>query len=299
MKLSSGLKAWLTLGFLSAIWGTSFILIKKSLIVFDPVEVAILRVAISGLAFTPFFFKYWKDHEWKRWKMYVVVALTGSAIPAVLFATAQTKIGSAIAGILNSTSPIFALLIGMIFFKNDISKRQIAGIIIGFLGAIGLITLDASVDDLTGQIAYGSLVVLGGFFYAVNVNIVKEYFSNITPLRLSTLSFFLVGIPMWLIIPFSDIPHKIVTHPYALNALMYLTFLAVISTVFALYIFYQLVQDTSAVFASSVAYLIPIVALVWGYIDGESLGLWHFLTLSIIIAGVYLIKQPVTKSIEP
>ncbi len=297
MPKSTVLKSWLTLIFLSVIWGTSFILIKKSLIVFSPVEVAILRVAISGLAFTPFFIKYWSDHEWHRWKLYMVVALSGSAIPAVLFATAQTQIGSAIAGILNSTTPIFALIIGMVFFKSTITIRQVSGIALGFIGAVGLIAIDASTDDLGGQIAYGSLIILGSVFYGANVNIVKEYFTDVTPLRLSTLSFFLVGMPFWLIIPFSDIPTKVVSHPYAIYAVMYLTFLAVISTVFCLYIFYQLVQDTNALFASSVAYLIPIVALVWGFFDGEVLGMWHFISLLIIIIGVYLIRDNPRKQI--
>ena len=290
MSGNSNLKAYLTLGFLSVIWGTSFILIKKSLIVFDPVEVAILRVGISGIAFTPFFIKYFKDHEWHRWPMYTVVALSGSAIPAVLFATAQTKIGSATAGILNSVTPIFALLIGIIFFKAASNWKQMAGVLIGFVGTVGLIMIDSSADAFTGESIYGLFIVAGGVFYGANVNIVKEFFSNVTPLRLSTLSFFLVGIPVMCMIPFTDIPAKVMTHPYALYALSYLTILAVVSTMIALYIFYQLVQDTSAVFASSVAYLIPIVALMWGVFDGESLGILHLICLAVIVSGVYLVR---------
>ena len=171
MAKTSNLKAYLTLAFLSVIWGTSFILIKKSLIVYAPIEVAILRVAISGLAFTPFFIMYFKDHEWKRWPMYTVVALSGSAIPAFLFATAQTKIGSATAGILNSITPIFALLIGIIFFKAATNWKQMLGVIIGFLGTVGLIMIDSSADDFSGQMIYGSLIVAGSVFYGANVNI--------------------------------------------------------------------------------------------------------------------------------
>ena len=290
MAKPSNLKAYLTLAFLSVIWGTSFILIKKSLIVYAPIEVAILRVAISGLAFTPFFIMYFKDHEWKRWPMYTVVALSGSAIPAFLFATAQTKIGSATAGILNSITPIFALLIGIIFFKAATNWKQMLGVIIGFLGTVGLIMIDSSADEFSGQMIYGSLIVAGSVYYGANVNIVKEFFSNVTPLRLSTLSFFLVGIPVMCLIPFTDIPAKTMSDPYAPYALSYLTILAVVSTMMALYIFYQLVQDTSAIFASSVAYLIPIVALMWGVFDGETLGILHVVCLGVIVSGVYLVR---------
>ena len=290
MAKSTGLREYMILIFLSIIWGTSFILIKKSLIVFAPIEVAILRVAISGLAFTPFFILYFKEHEWNRWYWYVIVALSGSAIPAIFFATAQTKIGSATAGILNSITPIFALIIGIIFFKAATNVKQMIGVIIGFAGTAGLILIDASADDLQGQMIYGSLIVVASVFYGFNVNFVKEFFAHVTPLKLSTLSFFLVGVPVLCMIPFTDIPAKVVSHPYALNALLYLTILAVVSTMAALYIFYQLVQDTSALFASSVAYLIPIVALIWGVFDGETIGILHLVCLGVIISGVYLVR---------
>lgn len=290
MAVSSRLRGYLTLIFLSVIWGTSFILIKKSLTVYAPEEVAILRVGISGLAFTPFFIKYYKDHEWGRWPLYVLVALTGSAIPAFLFATAQTKIGSATVGILNSITPIFALLIAILFFKTPTNWKQMLGVLVGFLGTAGLIAIDASADDFTGQLMYGSLIVIASILYGINVNIVKEWFAGITPLKMSTLSFFLVGIPVLCIIPFTDIPAKTMSDPYAPYALGYMTILAVVSTMWALYIFYQLVQDTSAIFASSVAYLIPIVALMWGVFDGESIGILHLLCLAIIVSGVYLVR---------
>jgi drug/metabolite transporter (DMT)-like permease len=291
MSKNAELKAWMTLCFLSIIWGTSFILIKKSLIVFTPIQVAILRIAISGVAFTPFFIYHLKRHEWHRWWMYVIIALTGSAIPAILYATAQTQISSATSGILNSVTPIFALIIGVNFFGKHTNRRQIFGIVLGFIGACALILLDSSVGSLTGQLLYGSLVVIGAIFYATNVNLVKEYFQEIKPMNLSSFAFFMIGIPAILIVPFTDIPYKLQTNPDAWQAFGYLTILAVVSTVMALYVFYKLVQDTSAVFGASVSYLIPIVALIWGFWDGEPIGIWHMSSLAVIICGVYLIRE--------
>ena len=291
MNKNAELKAWITLCFLSIIWGTSFILIKKSLVVFTPIQVAILRIAISGVAFTPFFLYHLNRHEWHRWWLYVIIALTGSAIPAILYATAQTQISSATSGILNSVTPIFALIIGVNFFGKHTNRRQIIGIVLGFIGACALILLDSSVGSLTGQLLYGSLVVIGAIFYATNVNLVKEYFQYVKPMNLSSFAFFMIGIPAMMIVPFTDIPYKLQTNPAAWQAFGYLTILAVVSTVMALYIFYKLVQDTSAVFGASVSYLIPIVALIWGFWDGEPIGIWHMLSLAVIICGVYLIRE--------
>jgi drug/metabolite transporter (DMT)-like permease len=288
MSRTVEIKAWLTLLFLSIIWGTSFILIKKALITFTPVQVAILRIAIAGIAFSPFFFYHIRRLEWHRWKFYIVIALTGSGIPAVLYATAQTKMTSATAGILNTLTPIFALIIGVLVFKNKIQKRQLLGITLGFLGACNLILLDSSASGQKGSVLYGLLIVLGSLCYGANVNLVKAYFQKVRPIELSSFAFFLLGIPAILILPFTDIPYLVVNDPHGIESLSYLVILALFSTVFALVIFYRLVQQTDAVFGSSVAYLIPIVALFWGLLDGEPLGLMHFVLLVIILIGVYL-----------
>ncbi len=291
MQDNDELKSWLTLGFLSIIWGTSFILIKKSLVVFHPVEVALLRIAISAIAFAPFFFAKLRQHEWHRWWLYIIVAITGSAVPAFLYAMAQTQISSATAGIVNSITPIFTLIIGMIFFGTGTNYRQIFGIALGFIGAVGLILMGSSTGDISSQLLYGGLVIIGTMFYATNVNIVKEFFQDVKPMNLSSFAFFLLGLPAIFIVPFTDIPNKMNTHPEAWQAIGYLTILAVVSTVFALYVFYHLVQKTSAVFGASVSYLIPVVALIWGLLDGEAIGLWHLLSLALIIVGVYLIRE--------
>lgn len=292
MPLSTEAKAWLTLIFLSLIWGTSFILIKKALIVFDPLEVAHLRVGLSGIAFTPFFIYSFRKLEWHRWGLYLIVALTGSGIPAILFATAQTKLSSGTVGVLNSMTPIFALIIGVIIFKNKTSRWQIIGILAGFAGAVLLILMsDNGTTTGTNQLLYGSLIFVGALLYGTNVNLVKSKFQHVPSMQLSSFAFFILGAPLMFLVPFTDIPEKVMTHPRGLECLGYLSLLAVVSTVFALIIFYRLVQQTSAVFGSSVAYIIPIVALIWGWFDGESLGWPHLVGMGMIIGGVYLSRR--------
>lgn len=299
MSTSSELRHWAILVFLSIIWGTSFILIKKSLIAFSPEEVAILRVGLSGIAFIPFFLYKFRKLEWHRWWFYLIIALTGSGIPALLYATAQTKLSSATSGILNSVTPIFTLIIGVVVFKNLTSTKQVVGSIIGFLGAAALIMLDRPLDSADAvPVFYAMLIIIGTILYGANVNFIKEYFQNVEPIQLSSFAFVLLGLPVSLVIPFTDIPDKVVNHPDGLSSLMALVLLALMSTVLALIIFYKLVQDTSAVFGSTVAYIIPIVALIWGVLDGEFIGWMHMLSMGVILLGVYLIRIGQTPTLK-
>ncbi len=284
-------KHWATLVFLSVIWGTSFILIKRALVAFSPEHVALLRVSISGMAFLPFFLMRIKRLEWHRWWFYLIIALTGSGIPAVMYATAQTRLSSATSGILNSITPIFALLVGVIFFKNITSSKQVVGVAIGFLGAAALIWLDQPINQQDGiPLFYAGLVILATVFYGTNVNLIKEFFQHVKPIDLSSFAFVLLGFPIFMSIPFTDIPDIISNHPEGMTSLAAVSALALMSTTLALVIFYKLVQDTSAVFASSVAYMIPIVAMIWGFVDGEYVGWMHLLSMVFILIGVYLIR---------
>jgi len=289
--MTSEWKHWITLVFLSVIWGTSFILIKRSLVAFSPEYVALLRVAISGMAFLPFFITRFRRLEWHRWWFYLIIALTGSGIPAVMYATAQTRLSSATGGILNSITPIFALIVGVLFFKKTTSSKQVIGVAIGFLGAASLIWLDQPIDQSEKvPIFYAALIVLATVFYGTNVNLIKEFFQHVKPIDLSSFAFVLLGVPIFMMIPFTDIPDVVVAHPEGWSSLISVSILALMSTTLALVIFYKLVQDTSAVFASSVAYMIPIVAMVWGFIDGEFIGWMHVFSMVFILIGVYLIR---------
>jgi len=229
--------------------------------------------------------------EWHRWWFYLIIALTGSGIPAVMYATAQTQLSSATSGILNSITPIFALIVGVLCFKNKTSTKQFVGVVIGFLGAAALIWMDQPIDEEAAiPIFYAGLVIVGTLLYGTNVNLIKEYFQHVKPIDLSSFAFVLLGLPLCLAIPFTSIPEVVQTHPDGWSSLLSVSILALMSTTLALVLFYKLVQETSAVFASSVAYMIPIVAMIWGLIDGEYVGWSHVLSMVFILVGVYLIR---------
>jgi len=176
--------SWFLLIILSVIWGTSFILIKKGLVSFSPPQVASLRIAISFIAMTPFIFKYLKKIPKKGIGIFIIMAILGNGIPPFLYAIAQTKINSSIAGILNALTPLFTLVIGILLFSTRSSPLKVIGVFIGLAGALALILFQNT--DAGGFVfmelkmsAYNELallIVLATIFYGISVNILKVYF---------------------------------------------------------------------------------------------------------------------------
>lgn len=286
---SVGVKNYLSLILLSVIWGTSFILIKKGLLAFSFYELASLRIAISTIAFLPWVIKIWKDVDWSKLKYFFLVGLTGTGIPAFLYAIAETEISSASAGILNGLAPVFTFIFGIWFFKAVFQWRKLAGVMLGLLGA-SILIISRTDASLGGNHLYGLFIIVGTIFYAMNSNIVKHYFQETQPLQVASISFFVIGIPFIFYCIFSEMPSKVITHPDGLISIAAIFFLALIGTVFSVLFYYKLIQNTSAVFASSVAYTMPIVALGWGYLDHEIISLYHFIGLGFILLGVYNLR---------
>jgi drug/metabolite transporter (DMT)-like permease len=286
-----GAIAWLTLLFLSIIWGSSFILIKKALISFTAIQVAALRVTVAATAFLPLLLSQYKNIDWKKIKLFAIVGLTGSGVPAFLYATAQTEISSSMAGLLNSLTPIFTMLFGVIIFKILFQWSKLWGVLIGFIGASMLLVFENFNSNLNINVYYGLFIVLGTMCYATSVNLVKEFFQNTSSVIISAVSFFLIGPPAAIILYFTDVHIVFQQDPGAWEALMYIILLALFGTVMSTIIFFKLVQDTNAVFGSSVSYIIPIVAIGWGFVDGEILSWYHLSGMALILLGVYLIRK--------
>lgn len=287
---SSWLDIWGSLILLSLVWGSSFILIKKSLGVFSATEVAMLRISISSIAFAPLLWIIRKKVDWNRAWFYFLIGLTGSGIPSFFFAFAQTQVSSSVAGILNSLTPIFTLLVGIIFFGTAFKWNKFFGVFIGFLGAL-ILTLFGSGWETSAKPFYIFFIVAASLCYGLNVNLVKTYFQKIEPIVISCVSFCLIGPPAISYLIFSDVPDKLLNQSNAFQGLGYICILSLFGTVMSTIIFYRLVQKTTPVFASSVAYLIPVVALFWGMFDGEYIGIYHLLGMIGILLGVYLIRR--------
>lgn len=282
--------SWILLFTLSIVWGCSFILIKKSLIAFSPVQLACLRLGISSLAFTPIVYYHRRQVPWHLWPKFLAAGLTGSGIPAFLFFFAQTQVTSSVAGLLNSLTPIWTMIIGYFVFNLHFTRKKMFGVILGFVGATSLIVLGN--DKLFGSNPlFGLLIVLATICYASSVNIVQAFFKDVKPIIISSMSFFLIG-PLLLVYLFlTDFMSILQQHESAYQALGAVTLLSLLGTVVASIMFYHLVQRTSAVFGSTVTYLMPIIAIFWGLADGESITILHFTGMAMILIGVYFTKS--------
>ena len=261
---------------LATVWGSSFYLIKKSLVAFDPIQVACLRVSIAGIVLIPFFASRIKKINKGDFKWLVIVGLAGSMLPAFLFSYAQTHIPSAVAGMLNSLTPLFTLLIGVIFFSFAALHRNYVGVFIGLAGATILI-LQTSSGSLDTNIFYALLIVIGTICYGTSGNVVKRFLGHLKSFSISVVSY-VVLVP-FVLIGLSTTPFLSVmqTHPHAWWSLAAVAFLAVMSTAIASVFYFMLVQRTTPLFASTVTYLIPVIATFLGVFDGEVVTIIHFL----------------------
>lgn len=276
------------------IWGSSFILMKLGLFgtsgesLYTSWEIGALRIAIAGLVLAPIAIRHIRRIEKKQLPWLFAVGLVGNTIPAFLFTAAQTQLASSIAGMLNALVPLFTLIIAMLVFKVRYRLIQIVGLGIGLVGAIGLI----SQKDAGGEFHLFSalLVVLATICYAVSVNIIRNKLQDVPSVPLAAVSLFMVAIPNlgWLLT--RDIFAVAASRSDGYLGLGAVTLLAAIGTAGALVIFNNLIKQTSAIFASSVTYVIPVFAVLWGWVDGESLTLMHLLFAFVIVSGVYLVN---------
>ena len=276
---------------LALIWGTSFILIKQGLKAFSPDQVGSLRVTAAFLFLLPIGATKLKDLKaGDSWKL-LVSGLLGIFIPAFLFATGQTRIPSSIAGILNTLSPLFTMIIGSIFFKQIFKTYAIAGIAIGLGGTI-LLMLSRTGGTITGINYFTLLIVLATLMYGTNLNWIKAKLLHLGSLTITSVSLVFIG-PMAAVylFLFTDFTTRLQSAPGAWASMGYIVLLGCMSTSIATVLFTKLVKLTNPLYASSVTYLMPIVSVMWGVMDGERLALGHFIGMAFIIGGVWLANR--------
>ena len=281
-------KYWTVFIILAFIWGGSFILIKKGLIHFTPLQVGAMRIAISALAFIPIYLI--SGVSFPKGKVWIVtlVVLTGNGIPAFLFALAETRLGSAVTGVLNSLTPVFALLMGLTFFGTPFKKHYLLGL---FLGCMGIAILMFGERDWRVS-SYVLFVVAGTLCYGLSANLVKHYCQDIHPIALTAVGFFFLGIISTILLGITGAFNKMTLAETWKVSMPSLILLSLVCTVFANIIFYWLIQKTTVIFGSAIAYAIPCMALVWGSLDGEIISWYQFAGFGFIIAAVYTLRRP-------
>ena len=280
---------WIYLLILSFVWGSSYILIKKALIGLSPLQVGSLRTIISTVLLLAIGYSSLKSIPRDKWKWILITGLV-SFIPPFLFAYAQTEIDSALAAILNSLTPLATLLIGVGFYRFKIDSKQISGVIIGLIGSV-LLMYQGSVINPDQNLLYVFFIIFASVLYAVQVNLLKVHLQDVSAVAITVGNFIFIFPLAVVIFLTSDYKQIDINDKDVKVALFCLLILSIIGTVFAKILFNKFVQIASPVFASSVTYTLPIVALFWGLIDGEVFTLNQFFATIIILIGVYLANK--------
>lgn len=282
------LLAWVLLITLALIWGSSFILIKRGLVGLTSFELGTLRIVSAFLFLLPFAIKRIRQADKTVLPFLISVGLLGSLVPSILFGIAQTRLESSVTGVINALTPIFTILVGLFIYNQKQTSKVFFGILVGFVGTAILITAGQS-QLFAGFNAFALLVVLATLCYGLNLNLIKYHLGQLHPLTVTSLSLLIVGpFATIYLLGFTEFIPKILTNESAQISSLYVCVLGVMGTAIALIIFNKILQITDALFASSVTYLIPIIAVIWGVIDGEQLYVMHYVGMIAIGIGVYI-----------
>jgi drug/metabolite transporter (DMT)-like permease len=292
--------SWLLLLLLACIWGSSFILMKKGMFaedgtaIFSSEQVGSLRMLIAALALLPISIGKLKKLSGKNILPLAIVGFCGNFFPAFLFTYAETGISSGLAGMLNSFTPIFTIIIGFLFFKTKLTNKQIIGTVIGTLGIIALV-LTGKTASLNGDWDHILAIVLATLLYAISLTTIKNKLSNFNSFEITSLAFLII-------FPFSiggffitDTLQTFNSNPLAYQGIFYIIILSIVGTALAVVLFNRIIAFSSALFASSVTYFIPIVAVLIGFTFGETINLWQVLSMLIVLSGVIIANVSLKK----
>mgnify|MGYP000141176884 FL=1 len=284
---------WLVFALLSLVWGSSFVLIKEGLRSFSPYQVASLRMLFAGLVLVPFAIKALPQIPKEKMGLVLISGVAGNFIPAFLFCIAETQIDSSLAGILNSLTPLFTILVGISFFKVQTNITKIIGVIIGF---IGLCFLFAAGKDMSMRnMSYAGLVLMATLFYGINVNMVGRYLQNIGALNIASVAFSFLVLPSAAILFFTGYFNNNFTNQTVIQSTLASAVLGIVGTSLASILFYYLIKRAGVIFGSLVTYGIPIVAVCWGMLYGEKITPMQYVWMGVILIGVFIANRPIIK----
>ncbi|MDG1777687.1 MAG: DMT family transporter [Crocinitomicaceae bacterium] len=292
--MKSETKGWMLLAVLACIWGSSFILMKKGMftasgeVIFSDVQVASLRMLFASIALLPMAIRAFRRiKSFRDLILLVIVGFFGNYFPAYLFTYAELGLSSSYTGMLNSCTPIFALLIGFVIFKDRLTRIQLLGVLIGTIGIV-LLSIAGQDLELSGDWRHVFAVVLASMCYGISLNTIKYTLQGYTSIDITSMAFFTVLLPSVVVTFTSGTLETIQINDFAVSGLIYILVLSLVGTAFAVILFNQLIASSSVLFASSVTYLIPIVAVIIGVSVGEKIGIYQLLSMVIVLLGVFI-----------
>jgi drug/metabolite transporter (DMT)-like permease len=265
---------------------------KQGLVAFSALQLASLRLVFAGSVAVFFFVREYKALKKKDWLFLALSGTIGNLIPAYLFASAGTEIPSSLSGALNAMTPFFTLIFGVLMFSQLFKVRQVLGITIGLAGALILILSKnkGNIAFETGYVIPCAKVMIAALLYGINVNIIKSKLNHLSPVVNSMVPLTLISVPA-LIIGVANHTLETAMQPGSLVPLLYIMVLGFIGSAASLIVFNQLVKKTTALFAASVTYLIPVFAYMWGLLVGEPIGMFQLGGMALILGGITLTRK--------
>ena len=289
--MNANKEKWILLIILTLIWGSSFILIKKSLEHFSPYQVGALRVLIAGIILMPVAISKYKLFPKKHLKWLILAAFTGNFIPMFLFPIAETEVSSSIAGIINSMMPIFVIIVGALVWKFETTKKQIVGTLISFAG-VCLLAFGGDGEGGKFKLVPILLLLLATLCYAMSTTTVKSKLMEVSSTILSAFVFsFVLFFPSVIALAFTGFFSTFSFNEDNMLGLMFVSLLSIFGTGLAMTLNYRLLKVSTPLFASTVTLLMPIVAIIWGFLDGEKLSFLQFIGAGVIIGGLIFLRS--------
>lgn len=289
--MTATFQKWFYLIVLSLIWGSSYILIKKGLVGLTPLQLGSVRILMTTVILAIFGWKQLKKIPLSSWKWIVFTSFFGTFFPSYLFAFAETVIDSSVAAVLNGMTPLFTLILGIVVFKSELKWSKTLGVLIGFGGTLILVSNEFSIKSDSDS-WYALLVVIAAFCYSINVNVIKYKLQGVSALGIALGNFLAILIPALVVLFISNFSWtSVITDPTVSTSLGYIFVLAFFGTALAKVMFNELVSISTPVFSISITYLLPIVAIGWGILDGETFSLIQWVGCAFILLGVYLVTE--------
>lgn len=280
---------WLLFILLSFVWGSSFILMKMSNQEMNGVQIGAVRIFSAGLFFLPLAVFHFKKIPANRILLVALSGVLGNLLPAFLFAIAIEKIDSSLEGILNSLTPLFVIVLGIVFFKMPVARPKLLGVLIGFAGLVILSLSKGSIR--LDNIGYALLIVFATICYGLNVNLVSRYLKGINPLHMATVSLTIMGMIAGLVLLTQGVAQSAIESSDFRTAMFYAALLGVVGSAVATLLFYILIKKAGPLFASLVTYGIPVVAIFWGFLAHENITWLQLTGLAVILSGVFLANK--------
>ncbi len=282
--------SWVLLIVLALLWGSSYILIKTALKSFTPFQVGSARMVLAFLLFAVPAFLYVRKVSFVKIKYITLVAVVGTLIPAFLYPIAQTRITSSLAGILNAVTPMFTLIIGALLFRYQFTLWKIIGLVLGLIGVVLLVVIQSNGSWGTVNV-YAFFVILATILNAWSINIIKVYLQDVPSLILSSMTMLIISPIAGAYLFSTDFVGQLHFSTHVSYPFLALLFLGLINSGVTLVIYYRLLQISSPIFASSVTYLMPVVAILWGVMDGEQLTIMHYIGMVFILIGILVVNK--------